>query len=169
MARLPRILPLIAIAIGGVVAVRAVGVAPGLFDGAKAWAEEDTPEEIGEEVKRRIRIGIGNFQALVRHPRQPLVLYRGVLGVKHLDAIHTSIRQHLYPLLQWFMCLKTEQHRVRDVGPATCRVNDSDAFRGRQAIDRHKRFGIISKIGPKRMMHIVAMTIGNQPLSDKFF
>lgn len=35
----------------------------------KAWAEEDTPEEIGEEVKRRIRIGIGNFQALVRHPQ----------------------------------------------------------------------------------------------------
>ncbi|KDB51823.1 hypothetical protein X805_26450 [Sphaerotilus natans subsp. natans DSM 6575] len=35
----------------------------------KAWAEEDTPEAIGEEVKRRIRIGIGNFQALVRHPQ----------------------------------------------------------------------------------------------------
>ena len=35
----------------------------------KAWAEEDTPEGIGEEVKRRIRIGIGNFQALVRHPQ----------------------------------------------------------------------------------------------------
>jgi flagellar motility protein MotE (MotC chaperone) len=40
MARIPRILPLIAVAIGGVVAVRAVGVAPGLFEGAKAWAEE---------------------------------------------------------------------------------------------------------------------------------
>lgn len=35
----------------------------------KAWAEEDTPEQIGEEVKRRIRIGIGNFQALMRHPQ----------------------------------------------------------------------------------------------------
>ncbi|MFM2052312.1 MAG: hypothetical protein RL456_349 [Pseudomonadota bacterium] len=35
----------------------------------KAWAEEDTPEGIGEEVKRRIRIGIGNFQALMRHPQ----------------------------------------------------------------------------------------------------
>ena len=43
MARIPRLLPLIAIAIGGVVAVRAVGVAPGLFDGAKAWAEEAAP------------------------------------------------------------------------------------------------------------------------------
>ncbi|RZJ80770.1 MAG: hypothetical protein EON88_31650, partial [Brevundimonas sp.] len=40
MAKYPRLLPLIAVAIGGVVAVRAIGVAPGLFDGAKAWAEE---------------------------------------------------------------------------------------------------------------------------------
>ncbi len=34
----------------------------------RAWAEEDTPERIDEEFKRRVRIGIGNFQALVRHP-----------------------------------------------------------------------------------------------------
>lgn len=40
MSKLPRILPLIAVAIGGVVAVRAVGVAPELFQGARAWAEE---------------------------------------------------------------------------------------------------------------------------------
>ena len=51
MARLPRILPLIAIAIGGVVAVRAVGVAPGLFDGAKAWAEEAVPSAAGAPPK----------------------------------------------------------------------------------------------------------------------
>ena len=51
MARLPRILPLIAIAIGGVVAVRAVGVAPGLFDGAKAWAEEAGPAAAGAPPK----------------------------------------------------------------------------------------------------------------------
>lgn len=43
MARIPRILPLVAIAIGGVVVVRAVGIAPGLFEGAKAWAEEAAP------------------------------------------------------------------------------------------------------------------------------
>ncbi len=43
MSKIPRLLPLIAIAIGGVVAVRAVGVAPGMFDGAKAWAEEAVP------------------------------------------------------------------------------------------------------------------------------
>ena len=42
MAKIPRLLPLIAIAIGGVVAVRAVGAGPGLFEGAKAWAEEAT-------------------------------------------------------------------------------------------------------------------------------
>jgi flagellar motility protein MotE (MotC chaperone) len=40
MAKVPRLLPLIAIAIGGVVAVRAVGAGPGLFEGAKAWAED---------------------------------------------------------------------------------------------------------------------------------
>lgn len=42
MAKPPRLLPLIAIAIGGVVAVRAVGAGPGLFEGAKAWAEDAT-------------------------------------------------------------------------------------------------------------------------------
>lgn len=39
----PRILPLLAVAIGGIIAVRAVGVAPELFQGARAWAEEATP------------------------------------------------------------------------------------------------------------------------------
>lgn len=43
MARIPRLLSLIAVAIGGVVAVRAVGAAPDLFQGAKAWAEDSVP------------------------------------------------------------------------------------------------------------------------------
>lgn len=43
MSKIPRLLPLIAVAIGGVVLVRAVGVAPGLFEGARAWAEEVAP------------------------------------------------------------------------------------------------------------------------------
>lgn len=43
MSKIPRLLPLIAVAIGGVVAVRAAGVAPGLFEGARAWAEEAVP------------------------------------------------------------------------------------------------------------------------------
>ena len=43
MSKLPRLLPLIAIAIGGVVAVRAAGVAPDLFSGAVAWAQEGAP------------------------------------------------------------------------------------------------------------------------------
>ncbi len=42
MAKLPRLLPLIAVAIGGVVAVRAVGAGPDIFQGARAWAEEAT-------------------------------------------------------------------------------------------------------------------------------
>lgn len=33
-----------------------------------AWAEEDTPEHISEEYQRRLRIGVGNFQALFEHP-----------------------------------------------------------------------------------------------------
>jgi len=51
MARIPRILPLIAVAIGGVVAVRAIGVAPGLFEGAKAWAEDSTAAAAGPAPK----------------------------------------------------------------------------------------------------------------------
>ncbi|MHC3127130.1 hypothetical protein OB03_07430 [Brevundimonas sp. GN22] len=43
MSKLPRLLPLIAVAIGGVVAVRAAGVAPELFTGAVAWAQEGAP------------------------------------------------------------------------------------------------------------------------------
>jgi len=46
--KLPRLLPLIAIAIGGVVAVRAVGAAPGLWQGAQAWAEELPAAVAGE-------------------------------------------------------------------------------------------------------------------------
>jgi cellulose synthase/poly-beta-1,6-N-acetylglucosamine synthase-like glycosyltransferase len=33
-----------------------------------AWAEEDTPDDIAEEYHRRLRIGVGNFQALFEHP-----------------------------------------------------------------------------------------------------
>ncbi|MFC5342773.1 MotE family protein [Brevundimonas staleyi] len=49
MAKLPRLLPLIAVAIGGVVAVRAVGAGPDIFQGARAWAETAT-EAAGEAV-----------------------------------------------------------------------------------------------------------------------
>jgi flagellar motility protein MotE (MotC chaperone) len=47
MSKIPRLLPLIAVAIGGVVLVRAVGVAPGVFEGARAWAEEAVPAAAG--------------------------------------------------------------------------------------------------------------------------
>jgi flagellar motility protein MotE (MotC chaperone) len=43
MSKIPRLLPLIAVAIGGVVLVRAAGVAPGVFEGAQAWAQEAVP------------------------------------------------------------------------------------------------------------------------------
>lgn len=43
MSRVPRLLPLVAVAIGGVVAVRAVGAGPELFQGARAWAEAAAP------------------------------------------------------------------------------------------------------------------------------
>lgn len=40
MSRIPRILPLVAVALAGVAAVRLIGAGPGLFQGAQAWAEE---------------------------------------------------------------------------------------------------------------------------------
>ena len=51
MSKIPRLLPLIAVAIGGVVIVRAVGIAPGLFEGAQAWAEEAVPAAAAAAVK----------------------------------------------------------------------------------------------------------------------
>lgn len=39
MSRIPRILPLVAIALAGVAALRLIGAGPGLFQGAQAWAE----------------------------------------------------------------------------------------------------------------------------------
>lgn len=54
-----------------------------------AWAEEDTPDAIGEEYKRRVRIGIGNFQALVRHPEY---LWRTSLGTIFAYISHKVLR-----------------------------------------------------------------------------
>lgn len=54
MSKVPRLLPLVAIAIGGVVAVKAVGFAPGLFDGAKAWAEEAVPEKAAAQPRAAV-------------------------------------------------------------------------------------------------------------------
>ena len=51
MSKLPRLLPLVAIAIGGVIAVRAAGTMPGMFQGAVAWAEEAVPAEGAETPK----------------------------------------------------------------------------------------------------------------------
>ena len=47
MARIPRLLPLIAVAIGGVVAVRAIGVAPGLHGLFQCALEHGTARPLG--------------------------------------------------------------------------------------------------------------------------
>lgn len=59
MSKLPRLLPLIAVAIGGIVAVRAVGAAPGLFEGARAWAEEAAPAAAAAEKAAPARTAAG--------------------------------------------------------------------------------------------------------------
>jgi flagellar motility protein MotE (MotC chaperone) len=51
VSRIPRILPLVAIALMGVAALRLIGAGPGLFQGAQAWAEgvaEGTAASEGE-------------------------------------------------------------------------------------------------------------------------
>ena len=54
-----------------------------------AWAEEDTPAAIGDEYQRRVRIGIGNFQALMRHPEY---LWRTSLGTSFAYVSHKVLR-----------------------------------------------------------------------------
>jgi cellulose synthase/poly-beta-1,6-N-acetylglucosamine synthase-like glycosyltransferase len=55
----------------------------------RAWAEEDTPERIDEEFKRRVRIGIGNFQALMRHPEY---LLRTSMATRFAYLSHKVLR-----------------------------------------------------------------------------
>ena len=54
-----------------------------------AWAEEETPQEISDEYQRRVRIGIGNFQALVRHPEY---LWRTSPGTAFAYVSHKILR-----------------------------------------------------------------------------
>jgi cellulose synthase/poly-beta-1,6-N-acetylglucosamine synthase-like glycosyltransferase len=54
-----------------------------------AWAEEETPESIGDEYQRRVRIGIGNFQALCRHPEY---LSGGSLATTFAYVSHKILR-----------------------------------------------------------------------------
>lgn len=54
-----------------------------------AWAEEDTPSDIADEYKRRVRIGIGNFQALFRHPE---FMFRTSLGTRFSYISHKVLR-----------------------------------------------------------------------------
>jgi cellulose synthase/poly-beta-1,6-N-acetylglucosamine synthase-like glycosyltransferase len=54
-----------------------------------AWAEEETPQAIGDEYQRRVRIGIGNFQALWRHPEY---LWRTSAGTVFAYVSHKILR-----------------------------------------------------------------------------
>lgn len=56
----------------------------------EAWAEEDTPPAIADEYRRRVRIGIGNFQALVRHP-----------GYVTQTSLATSFAYISHKVLRW--------------------------------------------------------------------
>ena len=56
---------------------------------ASAWANEDTPDAIGDEYNRRVRIGIGNFQALLRHPEY---LWRTSWATKFTYFSHKVLR-----------------------------------------------------------------------------
>ena len=54
-----------------------------------AWAEEETPSAIVDEYHRRVRIGIGNFQALVR---QPDYLFRTSMPTAFAYLSHKVLR-----------------------------------------------------------------------------
>ncbi len=54
-----------------------------------AWAEEETPADIGEEYGRRVRIGIGNFQQLMRYPQY---LTRTSWGTRFAYVSHKVLR-----------------------------------------------------------------------------
>jgi cellulose synthase/poly-beta-1,6-N-acetylglucosamine synthase-like glycosyltransferase len=54
-----------------------------------AVAREIAPEGIGEEYRRRVRIGVGNFQALVRHPEY---VFRTSLTVAFTYLSHKVLR-----------------------------------------------------------------------------
>lgn len=54
-----------------------------------AWAEEDSPESMADEYQRRIRIGIGNFQAFYRHPEY---LWKTSWGTRFSYLSHKVLR-----------------------------------------------------------------------------
>jgi cellulose synthase/poly-beta-1,6-N-acetylglucosamine synthase-like glycosyltransferase len=54
-----------------------------------AWASEDTPDAIADEYQRRVRIGIGNFQALIRHPEY---LWKATAGTCFAYFSHKVLR-----------------------------------------------------------------------------
>ena len=67
----------------------------------QAWAEEETPPDIADEYGRRVRIGIGNFQALFRHPEY---LTRTSLGTRFAYLSHKVLRWLAPHLLLVALC-----------------------------------------------------------------
>lgn len=72
-----------------VVAMRVAAGGGKLVYEPRAIADEDTPPGIDDEVKRRIRIGIGNFQALFRYPE---FLWRAGLARSFCYLSHKVLR-----------------------------------------------------------------------------
>ena len=67
----------------------------------QAWAEEETPPDISDEYGRRVRIGIGNFQALFRHPDY---LLRTSMGTRFAYLSHKVLRWLAPHLLLVALC-----------------------------------------------------------------
>lgn len=66
-----------------------------------AFAEEETPDLIADEYHRRIRIGIGNFQAFFRHPEY---LLRTSWGTRFSYLSHKVLRWFAPHLLIVSLC-----------------------------------------------------------------
>jgi hypothetical protein len=63
------------------------------------------------------------------------------------------------------MGFETQQHWMGDVRASACSVNDINALSWRKTIYGHIGLSIISKVSTECVVHVVAMAIGNQPLS----
>ncbi|WP_081961002.1 glycosyltransferase family 2 protein [Aquabacterium sp. NJ1] len=76
-----------------------------------ARAEEEMPESIGDEYQRRIRIGIGNFQALFRSPRYFLSTSWGTRWAYVSHKVLRWLAPHLLLLSMaasfWLACLSS--------------------------------------------------------------
>lgn len=66
-----------------------------------AWAEEETPDDMADEYHRRLRIGVGNFQAFYRHPEY---FWRTSVGTQFSYVSHKVLRWFAPHLLIVALC-----------------------------------------------------------------